>query len=95
MTRKGLMTWPRVARPLSPARAVRRQGRRGDESDLKLLESSIQRQASGLSRVNTVVIHNADHMYTGEEAQVAGTITRWADSVVLSQSGSRNVPGKQ
>ena len=67
----------------------------GDEKDLKLLESSIQRQASGPSRVSTVVIQNADHMYTGEEAQLAGAITQWADSVVLSQSGTRDVPGKQ
>jgi pimeloyl-ACP methyl ester carboxylesterase len=66
----------------------------GDESDLKLLKSSIQRQSSGPSRVNTVAIHNADHMYTGEEAQVARTIAGWADSVVLSQSGNRNVPSE-
>jgi hypothetical protein len=31
--------------------------------------------------VNTVMIQNADHMYTGEEAQVAQTIDQWADSL--------------
>jgi len=58
-------------------------GTRGDvgtEADLELLKSSIQRQSSGPSRVNTVMIQHADHMYTGEEAQVAQTIAQWADS---------------
>jgi pimeloyl-ACP methyl ester carboxylesterase len=64
----------------------------GDASDLELLKSSIQRQSSGPSRVSTVMVQGADHMYTGEEAQVARAIANWADSVVLSQSGNREVP---
>ena len=55
----------------------------GNEEDLELLKSSIQRQRSGPSRVNTVMIRNADHMYTSEEAQVAQTIANWTESVVL------------
>jgi pimeloyl-ACP methyl ester carboxylesterase len=55
----------------------------GNEEDLELLKSSIQRQRSGPSRVDTVMIGNADHMYTGEEAQVAQTIADWIDRVVL------------
>jgi hypothetical protein len=43
----------------------------GTEADLQLLKSSIERQSSGPRRVNIVMIQNADHMYTGEEAQVA------------------------
>lgn len=37
----------------------------GNEEDLELLTSSVQRQRSGPSRVDTVMIRNADHMYTG------------------------------
>jgi pimeloyl-ACP methyl ester carboxylesterase len=55
----------------------------GNEADLKLLEASTRRQRSGPSRVNTALIRNADHMYTGEEAQVAGTIADWIETVVL------------
>jgi pimeloyl-ACP methyl ester carboxylesterase len=53
----------------------------GNEAELDLLKSSIQRQSSGPGRVNTVIIKNADHMYSGEEAQVAQTIAKWADGL--------------
>jgi len=53
----------------------------GTEADLELLKSSIRRQRSGPSRVDTVMIERADHMYTGEEAQVAQIISQWADSL--------------
>ncbi len=66
----------------------------GNEEDLKLLKSSIERQRIGPSRVNTLMIRNADHMYTGEEAQVAQAIAVWADSVVLSEAGG-GVSGKR
>src|SRR5947207_14837548 len=49
-------------------------GTRGDvgtEEDLARLKSCIQRQSSGPSRVDTVMIQHADHMYAGEEAQVS------------------------
>ncbi len=58
----------------------------GNEADLELLKSSTRRQRSGPSRVNTVMIQNADHMYTGEEAQVARTIADWIETVVLPVS---------
>ncbi|MBI1984333.1 MAG: alpha/beta fold hydrolase [Acidobacteria bacterium] len=58
------------------------QGDVGTEADLELMKSSIQRQSSGPSRVDTVMIQHADHMYQGEEAQVAQTIAHWADSVL-------------
>jgi pimeloyl-ACP methyl ester carboxylesterase len=66
-------------------------GTRGDvggEEDLELLKSSIPRQPSGPSRVDTVMIRNADHMYTGEEAQVARTIAEWIERVVLADARS-------
>ena len=53
----------------------------GDQEELALLKSSIERQSSGPSRVHTVMIQNADHMYTGQESQVANTIAAWADSL--------------
>ena len=53
----------------------------GDEAELDLLKSSIQRQSNGPGRVTTVMIKNADHMYFGEEAQVAQIIAKWADGL--------------
>jgi pimeloyl-ACP methyl ester carboxylesterase len=58
-----------------------REGDVGSEADLKLLASSVKRQPSGPARVTTAMIRNADHMYTGEEAQVAETIAAWADGL--------------
>ncbi len=54
----------------------------GTQADLDLLKSCIQRLPNGPSRVDTVMIQNADHMYNGEEAQVAQTIAQWADTLV-------------
>ena len=58
----------------------------GNEEDLELLKSSIQRQGSGPSRVDTIMIRNADHMYTGEETQVAEMIAEWANTLTQSSS---------
>ena len=66
----------------------------GNEEDLRLLKSSIQRQRGGPRRVDTVMVRNADHMYTGEEEQVAQTIAVWIDSAVLPQAGSGGVPSR-
>lgn len=54
----------------------------GTAADLELLKSSLKRLSSGPARVDTVMIQNADHMYGGEEAQVAQTIAKWADTLV-------------
>ncbi len=54
----------------------------GTEEDLELLKSCIKRQSKGPARVTTLMIQNADHMYTGETVQVAETIAKWADSLV-------------
>lgn len=56
----------------------------GNEDDLELLKTSTLRQSSGPSRVDTVMIQGADHMYTGEETQVAHTIAEWADTFYSS-----------
>jgi hypothetical protein len=50
--------------------------------DLELLKSTLQRLPGGPSRVDTVMIQNADHMYRGEEAQIAQTVAHWARSLV-------------
>jgi pimeloyl-ACP methyl ester carboxylesterase len=54
----------------------------GTDADLALLKSSIQRHPNGPGRVTTVMIQGADHMYTGEEAQVAQTIANWANTLL-------------
>jgi len=46
----------------------------GTQKDLDLLKSCIKRQPSGPSRVDTILIQNADHMYTGQESRVAQRI---------------------
>jgi pimeloyl-ACP methyl ester carboxylesterase len=61
----------------------------GTAEDLRVMVSSIARQPTGPSGVTTTMIGNADHMYTGEEAQVADTIARWADGL----SGSSGLHG--
>jgi hypothetical protein len=60
----------------------------GTESDLALLKTTLKRLPTGPSRVDTVMIRNADHMYTGEEAQVAETIAKWVRTLVLPPAGS-------
>jgi len=60
-------------------------GTRGDvggEPELELIKSSIKRHATGPNRVDTMMIQRGDHMYTGEEAQVAQAIAEWADRSV-------------
>ena len=54
----------------------------GTAADLELLKSTLQRLPAGPSRVDTVMIQNAGHMYRGEEAQVAQTIANWAKALV-------------
>ena len=67
----------------------------GSEAELELLKSSIQRQPSGPSRVDTVMIQHADHMYAGEEAQVAQTIAKWADTLLPAEGGKGAAPNKR
>jgi pimeloyl-ACP methyl ester carboxylesterase len=53
----------------------------GGAAELELLKSSVHRQSSGPRLVSTAMIQNADHMYTGEEEQVAQTVAQWADAL--------------
>ena len=63
-------------------------GTRGDvggEADLERIKSSIKRHASGPGHVETIMIQRGDHMYTGEETQVAQTIADWADRLSVAK----------
>jgi len=66
----------------------------GTEKDLELLKSCVQRQLSGPSRVDTAMIQHADHMYHGEEAQVAETIAKWIETLSLSDKNEDRAKGK-
>jgi alpha-beta hydrolase superfamily lysophospholipase len=62
----------------------------GTEEDLDLLKTCTQRLSSGPSRVETIMIQNTDHMYAGEEPQVADVIAKWADTLVPSERRNGN-----
>ena len=59
----------------------------GTAADLELLETTLKRSGAGPSRVSTVMIRDAGHMYDGQEAQVAQTLADWVDRVVLGGPG--------
>jgi pimeloyl-ACP methyl ester carboxylesterase len=61
----------------------------GSAKELELLKSCIGRQSTGPRRVDTAMIQHADHMYGGEEAQVAQTIAKWADTLLPLNSGGK------
>lgn len=66
----------------------------GNEEDLELLKSSIKRQRTGPSHVNTVLIEDANHMYAGQEDRVAQVIASWADtlSAAKAEKGESKAP---
>ena len=57
----------------------------GGEKELNLLTSSVRRLARGPRKVDTAMIVNGNHEYVGEEAQVAQTVARWAETEVLGR----------
>jgi pimeloyl-ACP methyl ester carboxylesterase len=64
----------------------------GNEEELELLKSSIKRQHSGPSRVDTVMIQGADHMYAGQENQVADIVASWANRLLPANTGKGEIP---
>lgn len=78
---------PAVARVSCPILAFfgTRESNEGTEGELQLLKSSVERQRSGPSSVTLAMIQDADHMYTGEERQVAQVISDWIGSAVVNQ----------
>jgi len=83
----------RVSRPILAFFGTR-ESDAGTEEDLRLLKSSIERQPSQPRSVSTAMIQGADHMYTGEEAQIASVIARWIDTAVLADSGGGSGTGR-
>ena len=57
----------------------------GNENTLELLKTSIKKQSKGPESVTTTMINNTDHMYMGEEGQVAEVITKWIDDILKSK----------
>ena len=58
----------------------------GNENTLELLKTSIKKQPKGPRSVTTTMIKNTDHMYMGEEMQVADVITKWIDDILKSKN---------
>ena len=56
----------------------------GGQADLDLLKSAAARQP-GAPPVTIALIGGADHMYTGQERQVADLIAKWAASLTTSR----------
>ena len=86
-------TNPAVTRIRCPLLAF--YGTRGDvgsAKELELLKSSIGRQSAGPRRVDTALIQHADHMYAGQEAQVADIITKWADTLLQPHARKGDTP---
>jgi len=57
----------------------------GGEKELDLLKSSVQRLSKGPRSVKTTMIAAGDHEYVSEEAQVARTISEWAEAETLAR----------
>jgi len=58
----------------------------GNEKTLELLKTSIKKQPKGPLSVTTTIIKNTDHMYMGQEKQVAETITKWVDDILKGKN---------
>lgn len=58
----------------------------GGEKDLELLKVSTKRQQGGPSSVKTALIEGANHMYAGQEDQVAQVIANWADVLPVANA---------
>ena len=59
----------------------------GSAKDLEKVKTSVARLGSRHTRVDTVLIANADHMYTGKEQQIAETIAKWAATLKALRVG--------
>jgi pimeloyl-ACP methyl ester carboxylesterase len=72
-----------------------RESEIGTEADLELIKTCTQRLPSGPRSVDTAMIRGADHMYSGQEEQVAQTIARWADTLVPAKAGKGDAQDKR
>jgi len=53
----------------------------GNEKTLALLKTSVEKQSKGAISVAAAMIEGADHMYMGQETQVADVIIKWLDNI--------------
>ena len=61
----------------------------GNEDDLKKIKLAIQRLPTRPTRVDTVQIQGADHMYAGQENHIAEVITKWGNTLTPGTAKSR------
>jgi hypothetical protein len=57
----------------------------GGQADLDTIVSAMRRHRGRSARVTTALIDGGDHMYTGQEPQVARVIARWAAGLAASR----------
>ena len=60
----------------------------GGDAELAVVRATPRRLETGPSRITTATITGGDHMYAGEEAQVAQVIVDWLDRSVTPSSAS-------
>jgi hypothetical protein len=65
-------------------------GTSGDvgQAELTVVASTSRRLATGPRRIDTATIARGDHMYAGEEAQVAQVIADWLDRAVAPSAAT-------
>jgi hypothetical protein len=69
-------------------------GTRGDvggPADLEVVRAAVKKYSGGAIKAETIMIDRADHMYTGEEAQVAQVISEWVDRNVTASATKADV----
>jgi hypothetical protein len=69
-----------------------REGDVGGPADLEIVRASADKYAATTVKAETLMIDRADHMYTGEEAQVAQVISEWIDRSVATSRTTRDRP---
>jgi pimeloyl-ACP methyl ester carboxylesterase len=57
----------------------------GGRADLETITSAVARHQGGAARVTTALIDGGDHMYSGQERQVAQVIASWAAGLQARQ----------
>jgi hypothetical protein len=57
----------------------------GTDKDLEAVKSAIKRQSGDPSRVDAVLIQQANHVYDGQEQEVADALVAWINSAVPKQ----------
>ena len=63
-----------------------REGNIGTEEQLKAMKAAVERLPTRPNRVDITMIKGADHMYAGEEEQVAETISRWVGGFTVQET---------